>query len=112
MKREYSDSLRDMLENAQRAIQFTKGMSYEAFAKDDKTVYAVIRAVEIIGEAAANIPEEVRSKHPNVPWREVKGMRNKLVHQYFGINMEVVWQTIHEDLPMLIEVLKEIPNQE
>jgi len=112
MKREYSDSLRDMLENAQRAIQFTKGMSYEAFAKDDKTVYAVIRAVEIIGEAAANIPEEVRSKYPNVPWREVKGMRNKLVHQYFGINMEVVWQTIHEDLPMLIEVLKEIPNQE
>ena len=112
MKREYFDSLRDMLENAQRAIQFTKGMSYETFAKDDKTVYAVIRAVEIIGEAAANIPEEVRTKYPNVPWREVKGMRNKLVHQYFGINMEVVWQTIHEDLPMLIEALKDIPNQE
>jgi uncharacterized protein with HEPN domain len=110
MKREYSDSLRDMLENAQRAIQFTKGMSYEVFAKDDKTVYAVIRAVEIIGEAAANIPEEVRSKYPNVPWREVKGMRNKLVHQYFGINMEVVWQTIHEDLPMLIKELKDIPT--
>jgi uncharacterized protein with HEPN domain len=106
MKREYSDSLRDMLENAQRAIEFTKGMRYETFAKDDKTVYAVIRAVEIIGEAAANIPDEVRAKYPNVPWREVKGMRNKLVHQYFGINMEVVWQTIHEDLPVLIEALK------
>ena len=110
MKREYSDSLRDMLENAQRAIQFTNGMDYKSFAKDDKTVYAVIRAVEIIGEAAANIPGEVRSKYPNVPWREVRGMRNKLVHHYFGINVEVVWQTIHEDLPMLIEVLQSIPT--
>jgi uncharacterized protein with HEPN domain len=105
MKREYADSLRDMLDNAQRAIQFTKGMDYKSFSEDEKTVYAVIRAVEIIGEAAANIPAKVRSKYPGIPWREVKGMRNKLVHHYFGINMEVVWQTIHEDLPMLIEAL-------
>ena len=111
MKREYSDSLRDMLDNAQRAIQFTKGMDYKSFAEDDKTVYAVIRAVEIIGEAAANIPEEVRSQYPRVPWREVKGMRNKLVHHYFGINVEVVWQTIHEDLPILITSLKHIPRK-
>ena len=106
MKREYSDFLRDMLENAQRAIKFTKGMDYKSFAKDDKTVYAVVRAVEIIGEAAANIPEEVRAQYPHVPWREVKGMRNKLVHHYFGINVEVVWQTIQEDLPLLIQALK------
>lgn len=106
MNREYSDFFRDMLENAQRAIEFTKGMNYEAFAKDEKTVYAVIRAVEIIGEAAANIPANVRSEYPGIPWREVKGMRNKLVHHYFGVNMEVVWQTIQEDLPMLIEALK------
>ena len=99
MNREYADFLQDMLENAQRAIQFTMGMDYESFTKDDKTVYAVIRAVEIIGEAAVNIPEETRAKYPNVPWREVKRMRNKLVHHYFGINMEVVWQTIQEDLP-------------
>lgn len=108
MNREYSDFLRDMLENAQRAIHFTRGMDFDAFVKDDKTVYAVIRAVEIIGEAAAKIPEEVRAKYPNVPWREVKGMRNKLVHNYFGINMEVIWQTIHEDLPELIEALQSI----
>ncbi len=108
MNREYADFLRDMLENAQRAIQFTKGMDYKTFAKDDKTVYVVIRAVEIIGEAAAKIPEEVRSKYPHIPWREVKGMRNKLVHQYFGINMEVVWQTIQEDLPTLIKALKSV----
>jgi uncharacterized protein with HEPN domain len=110
MNREYADFLRDMLENAQRAIQFTKGMDYKSFAKDDKTVYAVIRAVEIIGEAASKIPEEVRAKYPRVPWREVKGMRNKLAHHYFGINMEVVWQTVQEDLPILIEALRNISH--
>jgi uncharacterized protein with HEPN domain len=111
MNREYSDFLHDMLENAQRAIQFISGMDYEAFAKDDKTIYAVIRAIEIIEEAAANIPEKVRSEYPDIPWREVKGMRNKLVHHYFGINVEVVWQTIYEDLPILIEALKGIPGR-
>jgi len=64
-------------------------MDFDSFAKDEKTLYAVIRAVEIIGEAAAKIPDEVRSDFPKVPWREVKGMRNKLVHNYFGINKKV-----------------------
>ena len=112
MNREYSDFLHGMLENAQRAIRFISGMDYEAFSKDDKTIYAVIRAVEIIGEVAANIPEKVRSEYPDIPWREVKGMRNKLVHNYFGINVEVVWQTIHEDLPVLIEALKSMASRE
>ena len=106
MNREYSDFLQDMLENARRAIQFVQGMDFETFSNDEKTLYAVIRAIEIIGEAAAKIPDEVRSDYPKVPWREVKGMRNKLVHNYFGINMEVVWQTVQEDLPELIEALK------
>ena len=112
MSRVYLDYLQDMLENAKRAIQFTAGMNYEVFAKDNKTVYAVIRAVEIIGEAASNIPENVRSKYGEIPWRDIKGMRNKLVHRYFGINMEVVWQTIHEDLPMIIKILENILAQE
>lgn len=106
MKRVYLDYLQDMLENAQRAIDFVKGLDYKAFVEDDKTVYAVIHAVEIIGEAARSIPEDVRAKYPEIPWRDVAGMRNKLVHQYFGVNMEVVWKTIHEDLPMLIASLQ------
>lgn len=106
MKREYTDSLNDMLENAQRAIRFIKGMDYQSFAKDEKTVYAVIRAVEIVGEAAANVPAEARAKYKNIPWEEVKGMRNKLIHRYFGINVEVVWQTVQEDLPTLVTELK------
>lgn len=106
MNRVYHDFLKDMLDNARRAIRFAEGMNYEAFVEDDKSVYAVIRAVEIIGEAAAKLPEDFRAKHPGLPWREIRGMRNKLVHDYFGINMEVVWQTLQEDLPALIGPLE------
>jgi uncharacterized protein with HEPN domain len=112
MKRVYIDYLQDMLDNAKRASRFTAGMDFGSFSKDDKTVYAVIRAVEIIGEAARNVPQDVRSKYSQIPWRDVAGMRDKLIHQYFGINMEVVWQTLHEDVPMLVEILEDILKQE
>jgi len=69
-------------------------------------------AVEVIGEAATNVPDEIRSKHPSLPWRDIRGMRNKLVHQYFGINMEVVWKTILEDLPMIVGEIEKILKNE
>ncbi len=112
MNRVYIDYLRDMLENANRAMQFIEGMNYETFSKDEKTIYAVIRAVEIIGEATRNIPEEVRAKYPEVPWRDAADMRNKLVHRYFGINLEIIWQTLNEDLPMLAGALEKIIRRE
>ena len=108
MKRVYTDYLRDMLENAEKALGFVRGMDSEEFKSDDKSVYAVIRAVEIIGEAARNIPEEIRSKYPEIPWREVAAMRNKLSHEYFGVNTQVVWKTTQEDLPALIPLLRHI----
>ena len=94
MKREYFDFLMDMHDNASRAIKFATGMNYETFAKDDKTVYAVIRAIEIIGEAASKLPKEILTKYPVLPWRDIIGMRNKLVHAYFGVKMVVIWQTL------------------
>ena len=112
MSRIYIDYLRDMHENANRAIKFIEGMDYDTFSKDEKTVYAVIRAVEIIGEATRNIPEEIRAKYPEIPWRDASNMRNKLVHRYFGINIEVIWQTLNEDLPMLADTLQEIIRRE
>jgi uncharacterized protein with HEPN domain len=112
MNRIYIDYLRDMLENANRAMQFTEGMNFEAFSKDEKTIYAVIRAVEIVGEATRNIPEEIRTKYPEIPWRDASDMRNKLVHRYFGINLEVIWQTLSEDLPMLADALQKIIRRE
>ena len=108
MKRVYTDYLRDMLDNAEKALGFVKGIDFEEFKSDDKSVYAVIRAVEIIGEAARNIPEEIRGKYPEIPWREVAAMRNKLSHEYFGVNIQVVWKTTQEDLPALIPLLRSI----
>jgi len=90
MKRVYVDYLRDMLENAERAKQFVRGITYEEFDKDDKSAYAVVRALEIIGEAARKIPIEIRDRYPEVPWQDIADMRNKLLHEYFGINMQVV----------------------
>ena len=78
------------------------------FLKMKKSSYAVVRALEIIGEAARQIPDGVREENPEIQWREVAGMRNKLMHEYFGVNMKVVWQTIEEDLPAIIPILRKI----
>ena len=108
MKRVYEDYLRDMLENAEKALSFVNGMNFEEFQTDDKAVYAVIRAFEIIGEAARQIPESVKEENSAIPWREIMGMRNKLTHEYFGVNTKVVWRTVHEDLPVIIPLLQKM----
>ena len=108
MKRVYNDYLRDMLENAEKALSFVDGMDYDEFEADDKAVYAVIRAFEIIGEAARQIPESIQNANPAIPWREIAGMRNKLTHEYFGVNTKVVWRTVHEDLPVIIPHLRKM----
>ena len=74
-------------------------MSYEAFAKDRKTVDATVRNFEIIGEATKHIPERIRKEYPKVPWKDMAGMRDKLIHGYFGVKLDVVWKTIKERLP-------------
>jgi uncharacterized protein with HEPN domain len=108
MKREYRDYLQDMLDNAERALNFVHGMEYDEFFEDDKSNYAVMRALEVIGEAAVKIPEDVRKANPGIPWREISAMRNKLMHEYFGANLEVVWKTVHEDLPVIVPILRKM----
>jgi uncharacterized protein with HEPN domain len=100
------DALRDILEGASKAQKFVKGMTQEDFVKDEKTVFAVIRALEIVGEAARRVPDDFRAKHVGVPWRSMTGMRDKLIHDYFGVSLDVVWKTVHEDLPALIMAIK------
>jgi uncharacterized protein with HEPN domain len=78
---------------------YTKGLTYEDFVSDKKTVDAVIRNLEVIGEATKQVPLAVRQKYPKVPWRDMAGMRDKLIHGYFGVQLNVVWKTIKERLP-------------
>jgi uncharacterized protein with HEPN domain len=100
--RAFGDFLDDIRTAAVKAQAFVAGMSYDDFAADDKTAFAVVRALEILGEAAKRIPQEVRDKNPKVPWRAMAGIRDKLIHDYTSVNLEVVWKTVAEDLPGLV----------
>jgi uncharacterized protein with HEPN domain len=84
-----------------KAQKFLAGMTYEQFAADEKTAFAVVRCLEILGEAARKIPEFIRTRYPQAPWREMTGMRDVLIHDYFGVNLRVVWNTVQKDLPPL-----------
>lgn len=110
MKREYLDSISDMLDAIGKARSFCAGCTFRTFAKDDKTVYAVIRALELIGEAAKKVPPSLRNKYPIVPWRDITGMRDKLIHEYFGVDLQTVWATVREDLPALLPQIRRIRN--
>jgi len=101
MKREAGDFIEDIINAMNKALKFVEGMSYEEFAKDDKTVFAVIRAIEIIGEAVKNIPEDIRKEYPEIPWKGMAGMRDKVIHGYFGVDIKVVWDTIKKRIPGL-----------
>jgi uncharacterized protein with HEPN domain len=83
-------------------------MTYEQFAQDAKTVFAVIHALEIVGEATKQIPQSVKNSYPEVPWRQMAGMRDKLIHDYSGVNLAVVWKTVVEDLPKLEPLIRHV----
>lgn len=108
MERIISDYIEDILANIYKAIEFTRRMDYESFEKDDKTVYAVIRALEIIGEATGKIPVDYRKAHPDLPWKKMTGMRNILIHAYFQVDRQTIWLTVKNDLPGLVEPLERI----
>ncbi len=108
----YVDYLCDIAENARKASQFTAGMTGDDFLQDEKTVFAVIRALEIVGEATKKIPSEIKEKYSDIPWREMAGMRDKLVHDYFGVNLVVIWKTVTEDLPKLMPLVQQVIEAE
>jgi uncharacterized protein with HEPN domain len=111
-QRTHLNFLEDILLELDNVAQFINGYSYEQFAQDGKTVYAVIRALEVMGEATKNLPDEIRDKYPEIPWRSMAGMRDRLIHAYFGVKLEVVWQTAYDVLPTLKPALEQIAENE
>ena len=104
---EYRDYLQDMLEATEKVAVFIAGMTEAAFRADERTQFAVVRALEILGEASKKIPASFKAGHSEIPWREIAGMRDKLVHDYFGVNAAVVWRTATEDVPSIARALRE-----
>jgi uncharacterized protein with HEPN domain len=103
--------IEDILESVNKIKAFTKGMSFDKFIHDEKTIDAVIRNFEIIGEASNRLPEEYRSKHDNVEWKRMIGFRNRIIHDYFGIDHSIVWNIIQKYLPGLGKTLGAIQQK-
>jgi uncharacterized protein with HEPN domain len=87
-------------------VAYVQGLTFEQFAGDPRTVDAVSYAIVVIGEAVKAIPDAVSRAAPEIPWADIRGMRNKVAHEYFGVDVKVLWQTIREDLPTLLAMLR------
>ena len=106
--RGWQDRIRDILDAIVEIRQFTRGMDYETFKEDDKSIRAVEMNFIIIGEAANQIPEEVEEKYTAIPWILMRAMRNRIVHVYFKVDAKLMWDTIQNDLPPLIPELEKL----
>ncbi len=98
-ERTYRLFIEDILEAIEKIERYLEGLAYEAFVKNEMVVDAVIRNLEIIGEASRNIPEEVRDIYPDIPWKRMIGLRNIVVHEYFGVDLSIIWDIINRNLP-------------
>ena len=103
-KRDPELLVKDILEAGQKIIAYTEGQNFEAFITDEKTIDAVIRNFEIIGEAANRLPEEFKQRNAQLDWNRLRGFRNRIVHHYFGVDLEIVWQIKEVYLPELLKM--------
>jgi len=108
----YLDYLQDLLGAFESASRFVQGMSFEDFADDEKTVYAVIRALEVAGEAAKQIPTAWTQRYPAIPWSRIAGMRDVLIHRYFGVDVAVIWTAVTQEVPALLPAIAGIVHEQ
>lgn len=111
-KRSVVADLKNVLETMDKIDKFTENMDHEDFLEDEKTMFAVAKAIEIIGETLNHIPEEIKEEYSNVPWDDIYGMRNFLAHNYFGSDQDEVWKTVKEDIPELRLTINKILSEE
>jgi uncharacterized protein with HEPN domain len=107
-ERDRYDFVEDIMLSSDEAIIFVEGMTFDDFRIDKKTINAVVRSLEVIGEATKHLPDSFRSEHPEIPWRQLAGMRDRLIHGYFGVDLEIVWDTVQQLLPQLLDKTNEI----
>ena len=101
MKRTYCDYVTDILTCFQETQEFTQGFDFDTFTRDRRTINAVVRSLEVMGEAAKRIPETIRDIYPEIPWKRITGMRDKLIHEYSGVDLEIVWEVVKTELSLL-----------
>lgn len=115
MKREVSLYVSDILEYMEKAEKFVADLTFDEFIADEKTSYAVVRCLEIVGEATKNVPKTLRNEYTAIPWKEMAGMRDVISHIYFGVNMKKVWKAVKEDIPaikpMIAKVLEDMRKE-
>lgn len=106
--REWVFYLDDMVAFAEKVLTYTQGLDQAEFVRDELTYDATLRNLELIGEAATHVPDDVRSNHPEIPWRLIIATRNRLIHAYLGIDDDTVWSIIRDDIPRLLQALKDV----
>lgn len=111
MKRNYKLFIKDILGCINKLEYFIGGMSFKEFMKDEKTKSAVVREIEVIGEAVKNLPLAIRKKYKDIPWKQMAKTRDKIIHFYFGVDYEIVWRVVKERLPKIKLLLEKMLNE-
>ena len=111
MPRYHKVYLEDILEAIQKIGRYTVGISFEVFSRDEKTIDAVVRNLEVIGEAVKQLPEQIRGQSPKTDWKKIAGLRDLLIHAYFGVDVEIIWDIICNKIDELQTVVKEMANE-
>jgi len=111
LKNEFLDFIEDIIDAMEKAEFLVQGMSYEQFEKDFRTNYAVVRALEIIGEATKRLPVDLRDKYPDVPWKGMAGMRDRIIHGYDNVDLQIVWNVVKQDIPEIKPKVQKIVKE-